>query len=152
MINTRKLFHKISYLQYPLFLVAVYYACKPYVVGFDTVWESVNNVLIFGGLGISLSTLQDTTTTQNEFSRRIWRSPIKGKIALLVIAIMALLFIFTGFFGIYISQNPILKELSLGTIVVGIGVIGLLKAAIEMFENHRLDKNPAEESDDLPTT
>lgn len=152
MINTRKLFHTISYLQYPLFAVAVYYACKPYVVGFDTVWANLNNVLIFGGLGISLSTLQDTTTTQNEFSRRIWQSPIKGKIALVVIAMMALLFILTGFFGIYISQNPILKELSLGTIVVGIGVIGLLKAAIEMFENHRLDKNPVGEPNETPSS
>ncbi len=142
MIGTRKLFHTISYLQYPLFAVAVYYAFKPYVVGFYTVWANLNNVLIFGGLGISLSTLQDTTTTQNEFSHRIWQSPKKGKAALVLIATKAFLLVFIGFFGLYISQNPILKELSLGTIVVGIGVIGLLKAAIEMFENHRIDKNP----------
>lgn len=147
MIDPRRLFHRISYLQYPLFAVAVFYAIKPYVVGFDTVWVNLNNVLIFGGLGISLSTLQDTSTTQNEFSRRVWQSPLKGKIALSVIAVMALLFILVGFFGIYISQNPILKELSLGTIVLGIGVVGLLKAAIEMFENHRRDKNPVVDLD-----
>lgn len=147
MINTRRLFHLISYLQYPLFIVAVYFAFKPYIVGFDTVWANLNNVLIFGGLGISISTLQDTTTTQNEFSRRVWQSPAKGKFVLSVIAFMAFLFILVGFFGMYLSQNPILKELSLGTVVLGIGVIGLLKAAIEMFENHRLDKNPLTEAD-----
>ncbi|QQS32091.1 MAG: hypothetical protein IPM50_10445 [Acidobacteriota bacterium] len=152
MIDTRALFHKISYLQYPLFAVAVFYAFKPYIVGFDTVWANLNNVLVFGGLGISLSTLQDTTTTQNEFSRRIWQSPTKGKIALILIAAMAFLFVFIGFFGIYVSHSPILKELSLGTIVVGIGVIGLLKAAIEMFENHRIDKNPVNEGDDPPSS
>lgn len=140
MFDTRNAFQKISYLQYPAMLVGIYYCLKPYFVGFETIWENYNYTLLFMGLGISLSTLQDTTKTQNEFSRKIWENPKKGKIALIVIAIMAIFIISIGFYGIYISKNEALKQLSYGTIVFGIGIIGLLKSAIEMFENHRWDK------------
>ena len=138
MINQRKAFHSISYLQYPIMAIALYYAFKPYVVGFETVWENYNYMLIFMGLGISFSTLQDTSKTQNNFSRRIWQSAKKGRIALIFIAVLALFFIFIGLYGLYVSTNDILSELSFGTIVLGIGIVGMLKSAIEMFENHQV--------------
>ena len=140
MFDPRTVFQKISYLQYPVMLIALYYSFKPYIVGFDTIWENYNLTLVFMGLGISLSTLQDTTKTQNKLSRKIWESPKKGKIAIILITIMSLLIILTGLYGVYLSTSEILKELSYGTIVLGIGVLGLLKASIEMYENHRLDK------------
>ena len=55
---------------------------------------------------------------------------------------MVLYFILIGLYGIFIAKSPALQLLSYGMIVLGIGIIGFLKAAIEMFENHRLDKNP----------
>lgn len=97
--------------------------------------------MIFMGLGISLATLQDTTKTQNNLSRRIWESPKKGKTALGVIALLALYFVSQSFYGVFISTSEVFKHLSFGIIVLGIGMIGMLKSAIEMFENHRLDKN-----------
>lgn len=140
MLNVKNTFHIISYLQYPFMFIALYYAFKPYIVGFETLWENSNNALIFMGLGISFSTLQDTTKSQNKLSRKTWENPKKGKIALTVITIMALLSIIVGLYGIFSSTNEVLKELSFGIIVIGIGLVGLLKTAIEMFENHRLDK------------
>ena len=142
MFNPRNLFHKVSYLQYPVMLVGLYYILKPYFIGFDTLLENYNYALIFMGLGISLSTLQDTSKTQNNFSKKIWESPKKGKIALFIMLIMALFLISFGIFGIYSSNNSALEQISYGTFVLGIGILGLLKAAIEMYENHRLDKNP----------
>lgn len=142
MFNPRNLFHKVSYLQYPVMLVGLYYVLRPYFIGFDTLLENYNYALIFMGLGISLSTLQDTTKTQNNFSKKIWESPKKGKIALFIMLIMALIFISIGIFGIYSSNNSALEQISYGTFVLGIGILGMLKAAIEMYENHRLDKNP----------
>ena len=142
MFEARALFHKISYLQYPLMLIGIYYAVQPYIVGFDYFFESVNNLLIFIGLGISVSTLQDTTTTQNEVSRKIWQDPKKGKLLLSVLGATTLFLIIAGMYGAYVSTSENFKELSFGIIVLGIGLIGMLKAAIEMFENHRLDKNP----------
>lgn len=140
MSSARDLFHKISYLQYPLMAVALFYAFKPYVVGFDTIWVNYNFMLIFGGLGVSLSTLQDTSKTQNKFSKRVWENPKKGKLMLGLMASMALSLILIGLFGMYLSTSEIIQQLAIGTIVFGIGLIGLLKAALEMFENHRLDK------------
>ena len=140
MFNPRDVFQKISYLQYPLILVAMYYVLKPYFIGFDTIWENYNYAMIFMGLGISFSTLQDTKKTQNKFSRKTWENPKKGKLALIIIASLGLFVILIGLYGLYISTSEVLKQMSFGAIVLGIGIVGLLKAAIEMFENHRLDK------------
>ena len=121
-------------------LLGGYYAVKPYIFGFETIWENYNYVLIFMGLGVSLSTLQDTTKAQNKLSKKVWENPKKGKRMLSLLAFAALFFISMGLYGVFIAYNEILKQLAFGTIVFGIGIVGLLKAAIEMFENHRLDK------------
>lgn len=34
-------FHCISYLQYPIMLVGVFYVFKPYFTSFDSIWESL---------------------------------------------------------------------------------------------------------------
>ncbi|RUT67572.1 hypothetical protein D0817_25745, partial [Flavobacterium cupreum] len=70
MVNVKRLFQVISYLQYPLLVVALGYMVYPYFAGFDTFWASINNALIFVGMAISFSTLQDTTKTQNNFSKK----------------------------------------------------------------------------------
>ena len=99
-------------------------------------------MLVFLGLAISLSTLQDTTTNQNKLSKNVWESPKKGKIAITIMSLATLAFITLGLIGFLNTKENVHKEISFGLIVLGIGMIGLLKAAIEMFENHRKDKNP----------
>lgn len=141
MLNPRDLFHKISYLQYPMMLIGMFYSFKPYIVGFDTIWENYNYAFIFIGLGISFSTLQDTSKTQNKLSRKIWQNPKKGKFALLFLSFLAFFLLIMGLYGVYSSKNEVLEQLSFGIIVLGIGLLGMLKVAIEMFENHRIDKN-----------
>jgi hypothetical protein len=140
MMSPRQFFHYVSYLQYPVMLVAVVFAFRPYIVGFDTIWVNYNNMLIAAALGISLSTLQDTTRTQNELSRKIWEHPRKGRIAIIVISAMTLMSIVFGLIGLYVSPNDALHQMSLGMLALGIGLVGLLKGAIEMFENHRIDR------------
>ena len=143
MTKAKDVFHSISYLQYPILLVSLYYyfyfilslANKPLE------WVELNNALVFYGISLSLSTLQDTTKTQNNFSKKIWQNPKKGKVALVIIGLMAIIFMIIGIIGFLDSKESIHKEISFGLIVLGIGLIGLLKAAGEMFENHRVDKN-----------
>lgn len=147
MRNVKRLFQVISYLQYPLMLVALGYMVYPYFAGFDIFWTSVNNALIFLGLAISFSTLQDTTKTQNNFSRKVWEDPRKGTLALMVISGTTLLFLALGVFGILFAKGGILKEVSFGVLMLGLSYVGLLKAAIEMHEHHRVvvrTGNPAE--------
>jgi len=138
------IFNKLSYLQYVFMLVSGYF----YFLFIQSLmnqaidWSELNNVLVFVGLAISISTLQDTTKTQNNLSRKVWESPRNGKIFLFVLTITTLLVISLGLVGFLNSAENIHKEISIGLVVFGIGLIGLLKTAIEMFENHRKDKNP----------
>lgn len=122
-------------------LIALFYTLVPYFKGFDVFWLSINQALIFAGLGISFSTLQDTRKTQNNFSKTIWESPKKGQRALLFILISALAMLAFGLYGFFVAKSGIVKEVAFGTLMLGIGYVGLLKSAIEMFENHRSDKD-----------
>lgn len=148
-MNFKSTFHYISYLQYPLMLISFYFALSPYLNGMerlkenpDIIFENFNNLLIFMGLGVSFSSLQDTTKTQNNFSKKIWESPKKGKIAIITMSVIILLILILGLVGYLNSNNGILKNLAVGLIVLSLGMFGFLKTAIEMFENHRKDKNP----------
>ena len=143
-----KIFHKISYLQYPFLLAALGYYI-PFMISLinrSPDWGVLNYVLILLGISLSFSTLQDTTTTQNEFSKKIWQHPTKGKITLIMIAIAAFIFIIVGLLSLFYFKADQSESVAVGITVLGIGMIGMLKAAIEMFENHRLDKN--QESED----
>ena len=141
MSNIKNLFHKISYVQYPLILIALGYTIVPYIRGFDLFWPSVNQALIFMGLGISFSTLQDTTKVQNNLSKKIWENPKKGRRVLFFMFTFALTLLLFGMYGFLVAKTGVLKEVAFGTLMLGISYIGLLKSAIEMFENHRIDKN-----------
>lgn len=103
-------------------------------------WDKLNYVLILLGVSFSFSTLQDPRKTQNKFSRMIWRSPGKGKIAIGIISSMAFGFISFGLYLLYYSNTNVAENISVGLTVLGIGQIGLLKTALEMFENHRVDR------------
>ncbi len=144
-------FHKVSYLQYPFMIISFWYAIKPYTYLFDGLENGLllaladyQNMLVFLGLGLSFSTLQDTTKTQNSFSRKVWENPRKGKLFIGML-IGCIIFCFViGIVGLYYDEKTVLNELSYGCIVLAIGILGLLKSATEMFENHRLDKRNGE--------
>lgn len=143
MNDPKKIFHAISYLQYPLMLVAIvfYVPFIKSIINKNPDWTMLNYMLIFFGVGLSFSTLQDTSTTQNKLSLKIWQSPRKGKLFLLMIAAMAFVLLVSGFLILFLLSDNQFESIAVGLIVLGIGLIGLLKVAIEMFENHRLDKN-----------
>ncbi|MFC6860312.1 hypothetical protein [Zunongwangia atlantica] len=107
----------------------------------NLILQNFNNVLIFLGLAVSFSSLQDTTKTQNNFSKKIYENPKKGKAFILSICFMIILILTFGLIGYYNSVESLLKDLSVGLIVLSLGMFGFLKAIIEMFENHRKDKN-----------
>lgn len=138
-----QIFQMVSYLQYPFMLIALGYMVVPLFSGIDQFWSSVNQALIFAGLGISFSTLQDTRKTQNEISRKVWEDPKKAKLILWMMSLTALILLVAGLYGFLIAKQGIIKEVAFGTLMLGISYVGLLKAAIEMHENHRIDPEPA---------
>lgn len=137
MKNAVRFFHTISYLQYPLMLVAIYFMLQPYFNGFQDAPAFINKGLVFVGLGISFSTLQDTTKTQNKISLKIYQNPRYAKMFIIAMVILILFFIVSGLFGLFSIEDSQLSEMAFGMIVLGIGMIGMLKAVIEMAENHR---------------
>ena len=148
MKNTKQIFHVLSYIQYPLMLVVLYFYIQVLIsmgTG-ETDWSALNNALIFLGIQVGFSTLQDTSKVQNKVSRSVWESPRKGTIAIGVITALIILFLISGLIGFFSSRDTIHKEISFGLIVLGIGLIGMLKGAIEMFENHRKDRKTTQGS------
>ena len=143
MDKVKQWFHAISYLQYPLMAIGLGYMFYPYIADFDKFWPSVNSTLVFFGLAISFSTLQDTSKTQNNFSKKIWENPRKGMIVLGMIAGTTFLFLALGMVGFLMTRPGIIKEVSFGTLMLGLGYVGLLKSAVEMHENHRITPDEA---------
>jgi hypothetical protein len=117
--------------------MTMFYVFKPYLNGFQDIWGNMNNALMFAGLSLSFSTLQDTTKTQNEISKKVWKNPLYSKIFIICILISTFIFFGLGTFGYFISEEGVIKEVAFGTLMLGIGNISLLKAALEMAENHQ---------------
>jgi quinol-cytochrome oxidoreductase complex cytochrome b subunit len=129
-------------------LIALYFVFSPYLFGIDTLKENpnlifiqLNRCLIFMGLGVSFSSLQDTTKTQNKLSKDVWENPRKGKIVIIIMSLLIFYILTMGLIGYLNAVDGFLNDLSIGLIVLGLGMFGFLKAAIEMYENHRKDKN-----------
>jgi F0F1-type ATP synthase membrane subunit c/vacuolar-type H+-ATPase subunit K len=137
MKNLKALFHYISYLQYPLMLVGLYYVYKPLIFSPLSIWVDYNKALVFVGLAISFSTLQDTAKTQNKFSKRVWENPKFAKMFFVYLMLLAATVLAFGIYCLLFAENKNLQELSFGVIAFGAGLIGLLKSAVEMAENHQ---------------
>lgn len=136
--DTKETFQLISYLQYPLMVAGLFYCFKPILsLEMSTLFTDLNFALAFFGLGIGFSTLQDTTKTQNEFSKRIYKNPRYSKWFLIIIFLQVLLFSILGLIGLFQPDDSPLKEIAIGLISIGIGMIGMLKAAGEMAQHHR---------------
>ena len=147
-VTARNVFQWISYLQYPALLVALYFSVRMGIAaagvtksGWGGVYEAANMLLLHGGIGIGLSSLQDPARTQNTVSRRIWEDPRKGRWMLGLLAAYAFGAMTLGLAGAYLSGDPVLSQLSLGLLAFGLGMVGLLRTAMEMREHHRLDRN-----------
>lgn len=139
-ISARQVFQWLSYLQYPALLVAFGYAARPLFNGMEGALDAYNSALLYAGVGVGMSSLQDPSKTQNTMSKKVWQDPRKGGLMLWLISAQALLPIVLGLVGTVLATNTALSQLALGLVAFGLGMIGLLKTAIEMREHHRLDK------------
>ena len=129
---------------------ALFFALRPYFSGLETIkqnpdlyFENLNSMLIFMGLGVSFASLQDITKTQNKLTRKIYEDPKKGRLFILMIILMIGFVLGSGLVGFFSNNDKTINELSVGLIVLGLGMFGFLKAGVEMFEYHRSDKNAA---------
>lgn len=144
MLSLRSVFHLISYAQYLFIGVALYFDVLFVWGAFNQVldWNLINSMLVYMGIAISFSTLQDTQKTQNALSLRVWQNPTQGRFFLAVLGLSTLTFMVLGLVGMTLVQESVIKEVAFGMVVLGIGMLGMTKAASEMFEHHRLDRHP----------
>ncbi len=138
--NYKLYFQYLSYLQYPLMVIALYFAYEPLLNDIGSYWKSINKSLLFMGLGISFSTLQDSTKTQNKLSRIIYQNPKYAKIFIIYVMLLTLFFLVFGLYGFLFSKNENVNDISLGIVVMGIGMLGMLKLVIEMAAYHSEQK------------
>ncbi|MEL6714058.1 MAG: hypothetical protein AAFP86_09805, partial [Planctomycetota bacterium] len=66
MAGSRPVFHTLSYLQYPAVGIAGLFVIRALLSEREGMLDEMNTALVFIGLSVSLSTLQDTTTRPNE--------------------------------------------------------------------------------------
>ncbi|WP_143703866.1 MULTISPECIES: hypothetical protein [Luteimonas] len=147
--SARDVFQILSYLQYPMMLIAVGYAVRSVVAilsnpggGVSLAYGDWNHVLLYAGIGIGLSSLQDPSRTQNDLSRKVWQNPVMGRWMLVVLAAYTFGAMTAGLAGAYLAGTSVVHQLSLGLLALGLGLLGMLKTAIEMREHHRLDRHP----------
>lgn len=143
-MDYKKTFHLISYLQYPFMLLGVAAMLYPYISDFEhtsknltVIINSINNMLILTGIGVSFSSLQDTTKTQNEISKRVWEDPKKSKRFITILSTAILVLFSFGIYATFLAQNINIEKLGIGTLVLSISLIAILKAALEMAEFNR---------------
>jgi uncharacterized membrane protein len=137
MKDTTKIFHQISYLQYPFQLLGLFFFTRPLLTDFSLFWVDYNKGLVFLGLAFSLATLQDTSKTQNNFSKRIVENPKKSRRFIIMIVVQIFFFMLFGLACMFLFEDKAISELSFGLISISIGLIGVLKSAIEMAEKHQ---------------
>lgn len=145
MYSLRLFFHYVSYAQYLFIGVALYYDVLFVLGAIQQVlqWDLINSMLVYMGIAISFSTLQDTRKTQNAISLRVWQNPTQGRLFLAMMGISTLVFMALGLVGMSLVNDSVIKEIAFGSVVLGIGMLGLTKAAAEMFEHHRTDRQPS---------
>lgn len=149
MNKIKQLFHVLSYMQYPFLLLGLFFALKPFFKGFEYLASNpeyffgiYNKSLIFFGVALSFSTLQDSSKTSLKFERKIYSNPRKAKfyiIFTMILVIVLFIYGFVGYLGLTDKSN-VINEFSYGSIIMGIGLIGYLKLQIEIFDNLREDK------------
>jgi hypothetical protein len=151
--SIKQIFHALSYLQYPLYILASVFAIKPYINGLDYAIEhldllisNLNYFFIFLGLGIGFAGLQDINKIHLKFEKKVLHDPIKIKIFLLITAISTALMLLFGVFGYFLIDNKHVHEISLGILILGIGFIGVLKLQLELVEMN--SKIPIENKSD----
>lgn len=130
MKNIKKLFHKLSYLQYPLVLIAFYLLIKPLFKGFDYIssnpeylFNSYSNALMFFGVALSFSALQDPARPTLRFEKKIWQNLQKAKVFLSITLIIAFIFFASGFLG-FIMSGSSQREFAFASVVLAIGLLG----------------------------
>lgn len=125
-----RVFHYISFIKYPILLLALFFAYRPIFNEQVEAVAQLNTSLILMGLGLGLDSLKDYTKL-NWLDRQVFHRPKAAKVYLIILALIIFSIIILGVTEYFSTTDSKLKELSIGMIVFGIGAIGFLKSGIQ---------------------
>ncbi|MEM8895917.1 MAG: hypothetical protein AAGC88_15145 [Bacteroidota bacterium] len=128
-------FHYLSFIKYPILLIGLYFYSKPFFSDGDDMLSNMNTGLIFVGIGISLDSLKDYGKL-NWLDKTVLYRPALAKYYFILLGVAILSLIFVGIKGYLSTNENNLKELSIGFIVFGVGMIGFLKSGIEATKKY----------------
>ena len=131
-----KIFHYISFVQYPFLATALYYCYKPLIFGKETMISDFNNGLLFLGIALSFASLADIRR-RTKIGDKIFANPKFAKRWIVYICILTLSIFGLGIFLQFFSEHEKLKGLAIGVFVLGIGVIGLLRMNLELMKSYQ---------------
>lgn len=141
MTKVLTVFHYLSFIKYPLLLLALYFVYWPIISGNAPVPKDLNNGLIFMGIGVGLDSLKDYRKL-NWLDRQVLHKPKRAKYYFIVIGLIILSFIVMGLQGYFSAEDHTLKDVSMGLLIFGIGMIGFLKTGLEVTKNYMESHNP----------
>jgi len=119
-------------------IIALYYCYKPIIFENSNVVSDYNLGLLFLGIGLSFSSLADTTK-RTKLGNLVFKKPKTAKIWIIYISILILSIFSLGIFTMFFTDKPELKEVSVGLLVLGIGTIGLLRMNLETIKAYQSD-------------
>jgi len=131
-----KIFHYISFIKYPVMLLALFCVYRPAFNDQIDPVVALNTGLILMGVGLGLDSLKDYKKL-NWLDRQVFHRPKIARVYLAILGILIFSFIILGVFEYFSTQESKLKELSIGMIVFGIGAIGFLKSGIQAAKDVR---------------
>lgn len=141
MDKTFRVFHYVSFLQYPFLIAALYYSYKPIIIGIDSFEKAelianYNLVLLFFGIAFSFTSLADITK-RTKLGDKIFGKPKNAKRWLIYVCALILITFALAIYTLFFPADEMLKELSIGLFVFGIGIVGLLRMNLEIIKTYQ---------------
>ena len=138
-MNYKKVFNLISYLRFPFFLWGIYFLIRFFIVlkSGHNGWEQINNFLILTGIGLAFASLKDPARKTNLISKRIWKNQSVGILMIVFISLFICALILLGLSTLFFSNSYRSESVAVGMIVLGIGMIGYLKYAVERINSQK---------------
>ena len=134
-----RIFHYFSFIKYPVLIIGLYYFYKPLFSKSSNFLENYNYGLIFFGIALGLDSLKDYGKL-TWLDKKVYHKPKIAKYYFGLFGLAILSIIIFGIIGYFSTEQSILKELSIGFIIFGIGTIGVLKSGIQATKDYMENK------------